>query len=337
MMNPSGSATDPAVRPKPRIAVVVPCFRVHDHVLAVLAGVGNLVETIYVVDDCCPDGSGKLVESEGRDPRIRVIFHEVNQGVGGAVLSGVEAALRDGMDIVVKIDGDGQMDPALLPLFVRPIVIGEADVTKGNRFYDPDNVKAMPIVRLIGNAALSFLAKLSTGYWNIFDPTNGYIALDLRVLAVIPRGKLDKRYFFESDLLFRCGILRAKVMDIPMTAVYRTEKSNLKIHREVLPFFLRNVRNFGKRIFYNYFLRDFNIASLEIMLGLALVSFGTIYGSLHWGGDEPAPAGVVMAAAFPLLTGIILLLSFINYDTQQVPRETISPRLSVKLGRSDGQ
>jgi glycosyltransferase involved in cell wall biosynthesis len=313
-----------------RVAVVVPCFRVSKHVLSVLADIGDAADTIYVVDDCCPEGSGRLVESQTRDPRVRVIFHTANQGVGGAVLSGIEAALQDGMDVVVKIDGDGQMDPALLPLFVRPILAGEADVTKGNRFYDPQGVRNMPFVRLFGNAALSFLTKLSTGYWNIFDPTNGYIAADARLLAFLQRDKLDRGYFFETDFLFRAGLLRAKVMDIPMTAIYGDEKSNLRIYREVVPFFVQNIRNFGKRLFYNYFLRDFNIASLEILFGFALIVFGTIYGIAHWGVDKAATAGTVMIAALPLLTGIMLLLSFINFDAQQIPRETISSRLPVK-------
>jgi glycosyltransferase involved in cell wall biosynthesis len=280
-----------------------------------------------VVDDQCPDGTGRLVETEARDPRVRVLFHSANQGVGGAVFTGVAAALKEGVQIVVKIDGDGQMDPALVPLFVRPIAEGEADVTKGNRFYYPDDVRSMPLVRLFGNAMLSFLTKLSSGYWNIFDPTNGYIAWDSRLLANVPWDKIDKRYFFESDLLFRVGLLRAKVVDIPMTAVYADERSNLKIRKEVLPFLVRNLRNFGKRIFYTYFLRDFNVASLEILFGVVLAVFGVFFGVFNWGVDKPATAGTVMIAALPLLTGVVLLVSFVNFDAQLVPREAISSRL----------
>jgi glycosyltransferase involved in cell wall biosynthesis len=320
-----------------RIGVVIPCFRVRKHVLDVLRGIGDLAEVIYVVDDCCPEQTGRFVASQTQDGRVRVLFHEANQGVGGAVLTGVEAALHDGMDIVVKIDGDAQMDPALLPLFVQPIINAEADMTKGNRFYNPEDMKAMPAIRLLGNAALSFLTKLSSGYWNIFDPTNGYIALDSRLLRILPRHKLDRRYFFETDLLFRVGLLRAKVLDIPMIAIYNDERSNLRIHREVLPFFFRNIRNFGKRLFYNYFLRDFNVASVEIVLGVLFSCFGVVYGLTHWGGDDPASAGTVMIAALPLLTGIVLLVSFINFDAQQVPREAISPRLAVDQKTGDPQ
>jgi glycosyltransferase involved in cell wall biosynthesis len=293
----------------------------------VLERIGPEVDVIYVVDDRCPEETGRFVEKEARDPRIRVLFHAHNQGVGGAVLTGIAAALKDGIGVVVKIDGDGQMDPTLLPRFVSPIAEGKTDVTKGNRFYDPDNVRSMPAVRLFGNAVLSFLTKLSSGYWDIFDPTNGYVAWDSRLLAILPWDKLDKRYFFESDLLFRVGLLRAKVLDIPMMAIYADEKSNLKIGRVVLPFLWRNLHNFGKRLVYNYFLRDFNVASLEILFGVILILFGSIFGIVHWGIDKPATAGTVMITALPLLTGVILLISFVNFDAQQVPREPISSRL----------
>jgi glycosyltransferase involved in cell wall biosynthesis len=321
-------------RVPPRICVIIPCFRVRNHILDVLARIDKLVEAIYVVDDRCPDESGRFVEAQCQDPRVRVIYHEVNQGVGGAVLTGVEKALLDKMDICVKIDGDGQLDAALLPLFVRPIIAGEADFTKGNRFYNPDDVRNMPAVRLIGNAALSFLTKLSTGYWDIFDPTNGYIAVDARLLANLPRDKIEKRFLFETDLLFRVGLLRAKVLDIPMTAIYGSEKSNLRIHREILRFFVCNMKNFSKRLVYNYFLRDFNIASLELIFGALFTIFAVGYGIAHWGAGQPASAGIVMIAALPLLAGIMLLLSFVNFDVQQIPRETMSARLAI--GRREG-
>jgi dolichol-phosphate mannosyltransferase len=315
-----------------RIGVVIPCFRVQGLVLEVISKIEGLVEAIYVVDDKCPDQTGKLVQDNCADPRVRVIFLDENQGVGGAVLAGVSAAIRDGMDIIVKIDGDGQMDPTLLPLFVKPIKEGMADLTKGNRFYNPDDIWEMPTIRIFGNAALSFFSKLSSGYWNIFDPTNGYLAADARLMAALPLDKIQKRYFFESDLLFRVGLMRAKVMDIPMAARYGKEKSNLRIRSEVFPFFLLHFRNFWKRLMYNYFLRDFNIASLELVFGMLLLGFGTIYALVHWGGEEPAAPGVVMIAALPLLTGIILLLSFVNFDAQQIPREAISSRLAQRSG-----
>src|SRR6266480_679725 len=137
--------------PIPKLAVVIPCFRVKKHVLPVIAAIGQEVRFIFVVDDACPQGTGKFVEAECLDDRVRVVYHEVNRGVGGATLTGYRHALREGADIIIKLDGDGQMDPALIPKLVRPIVDGEADYTKGNRFYSLEDFQQMPLVRVIGN------------------------------------------------------------------------------------------------------------------------------------------------------------------------------------------
>jgi dolichol-phosphate mannosyltransferase len=314
-----------------RIAVIIPCYRVRDHILDVMSKVGRCVLAIYVVDDKCPENTGQFVLNRNTDPRVKVIFNEVNQGVGGAVMKGITEALRDKMEIVVKIDGDGQMDPAYIPHFVMPIIEGKADFTKGNRFFYQEDLRSMPGIRLFGNAALSFLTKASTGYWNIFDPTNGYIALDSRLLEVIPLGRVDKGYFFETDLLYHAGLMRAKVLDIPMRARYAGETSNLKIHQEFFRFVGLHLRNLVSRIFYCYFLRDFNVASLELILGLMLTAFGVIYGFTHLGGEHPAVPGTVMLSALPLLVGLVLLLSFVNFDVQQVPREAVSSQLRARL------
>lgn len=157
----------------PTIAVVIPSYKVRHCILAVIGQIGPEVGRIYVVDDCCPDGSGSFVETHCKDERVTVIRHAENQGVGGAVMAGYKASIADGVDIIVKVDGDGQMDPRLIPDLVAPIVAGEADYTKGNRFFNLEEIRAMPKLRLFGNAALSFMTKLSSGYWDLFDPTNG--------------------------------------------------------------------------------------------------------------------------------------------------------------------
>ncbi len=311
----------------PRVAVVIPCYRVKRHILGVLAAIGPEVAMIFAVDDACPEQSGAFIREHCTDSRLDVVVHPVNKGVGGAVMTGVASALAAGADIIVKIDGDGQMDPALIGSFVEPIAAGLADYTKGNRFYNPEDVRSMPTVRLVGNAGLSFMTKLSSGYWNIFDPTNGYVAMDARLAAFLPTDKIAQRYLFETDLLFRIGLLRAKVVDIPMQAIYGDEKSNLVISRELPRFLIANMKYFFKRIVYNYFLRDFNIASLELVFGLALTLFGIVFGLANWGTRAPATAGTVMIAALPLLTGLLLLISFVNFDAQQVPRDPISRHL----------
>src|SRR3546814_863494 len=195
----------------------------------VLDRVGAEVFRIYCIDDGCPEQSGRFIESNNRDSRVQVLYNPENRGVGGAVITGYKQAIEDGAKIVVKIDGDGQMDPGLLSLFVLPIIWGEADYCKGNRFYNPDDLEGMPKLRLFGNAALSFLGKLSSGYWNAFDPTNGYTAVHTAVLKLLPLDKLAKRYSFVTDMLFRLNTLRAVVTDVPLRSVYGSEVRTLKV------------------------------------------------------------------------------------------------------------
>lgn len=315
----------------PRIAVVIPSYRVCSHVLSVIAKIGPEVAAIYVVDDACPDGSGELVRRECRDSRVTVLAHDTNQGVGAATLTGMRRATEDGATVVVKIDGDGQMDPALLPRIVRPILEGEADYAKGNRFHDLDQLREMPTVRLIGNAALSFFSKLSSGYWNVFDPTNGYVAIHGDVLMELPRDKIARRYFFESDMLFRLNLARAVVVDVPMTARYRDETSNLRIGEEIPRFLVAHLRNFLKRLFYSYILRDVSIASIYLLLAFLLLPTGVLLGVAGWSWNAahgvPATAGTVMLAGLPVILGVQFLVAFLAYDTGAVPQRPIHKRL----------
>ncbi|MBB1472870.1 glycosyltransferase family 2 protein [Luteimonas sp. MC1782] len=311
----------------PRIAVVLPCYRVKAHILDVLASIPPVVEIIIVVDDACPERSGAMVETECTDPRVRVHYNAVNQGVGGAVLNGYREAIAAGADIIVKIDGDGQMDPRLIGHFVAPIAAGEADYTKGNRFFDLTNITRMPPLRIFGNAVLSFMAKLSTGYWDLFDPTNGYTAIHADVARRLPFDRISKRYFFETDLLFRLNTLRAVAVDVPMDAHYGDEVSNLRISRILGEFLAKHVRNFGKRIFYNYFLRDLSLASLELVAGTLLIAGGALFGAQAWlqsmQSGVSTPAGTVMLSALPIILGLQFVLAFLGYDIASVPRRPL--------------
>ncbi len=308
----------------PIIAVVIPCFRVTQHILTVIEHIGAEVLVIYVVDDCCPDGSGDFVEQHCHDKRVVVLRNKQNLGVGGAVMAGYQAAIDAGVDIIVKVDGDGQMDPCLIPSFVAPIVCGEADYTKGNRFFDLEEILTMPKMRLFGNATLSFMTKLSSGYWNLFDPTNGYTAIHRDVARHLPFKKISCRYFFETDMLFRLNTLRAVVVDVPMDAKYGDEVSHLKISNIVGEFFVKHVINFLKRIFYNYYLRDMSLASIELPIGIFMLLFGGIHGILHWSqslqSGIPTPAGTVMLSAMPIILGTQFILAFIGYDIASVPK-----------------
>lgn len=324
------TASDPSLS-SVRVAVVIPCYRCRDQVMRVLQRLGPEVWRVFVVDDACPEGTGPWVRSQTEDNRVEVIEHPHNQGVGAAVISGYAAAIRAGADIIVKIDGDGQMDPSLIPRFVGPIAQGRADYTKGNRFFTLRSLKDMPRTRLLGNAGLSFLAKLSTGYWSLFDVTNGYTAIHARLLPYLELDKVSRRYFFETDLLFRLGTLRAAVVDVPMEALYADERSNLKVWRILPEFAWKNLANLGKRVAYNYFLRDLSVASLELVMGSALLLFGVVFGLSTWSNalatGVPTPLGTIMLAALPTLVGLQMLLAFIGHDVAQQPQRAIHPLL----------
>ena len=314
-----------------KIAVIIPCYKVTKHILGVIETIPKNVARVYAVDDACPNHSGDFIEKNCKDKRVVVLRNIHNQGVGGAVMNGYQAAIDDGMTILVKIDGDGQMDPSLIDLFVEPILKGRADYTKGNRFFNLEVVKSMPFVRLLGNSALSFMSKFSTGYWNIFDPTNGYTAIHARVANLIPFDKVSPRYFFETDLLFRLNTLRAVVIDIPMAAKYADEESNLKISKVIIEFFVKNLTNTFKRFFYNYFLRNFSVASLELLFGFVLLAFGTIFGICSWYTSMTqnliTSTGTVMLAVLPILLGLQFILAFLSHDIGSVPSEALHPNL----------
>ncbi len=313
---------------KHRVAVIIPCYRVRDQILSVLGRIGPYVHDIYVVDDCCPDRTIEHVTENAKDPRIKYIANRQNLGVGGATKEGMKQAITDGATILIKLDGDGQMDPRLIPKFIAPILSGTSDFTKGNRFYFIAGVKNMPITRIVGNGLLSFIAKLSTGYWNIFDPTNGFFALHSIVAEKLPFESLSNRYYFETDLLFRLNLLHARVVDVPMSATYGDEKSSLRPFAQMLPFLVGHIRNMAKRIFYNYFVRDFNIGSVDLIFGVALLVFGAWFGFANWSIEgEPASAGTVMLAALPIIIGFQMVLGFLNFDVANVPKEPIHPIL----------
>ena len=266
-----------------------------------------------------------------------MLFHTVNQGVGGAVVTGYRRALADGYKVIVKMDGDNQMDPAHLPALVAPLLRGHADYAKGNRFFDVYSLNTMPTVRLLGNAGLSFLLKAVTGYWDIMDPTNGYTAIHRVALSRLPLDQIDRRYFFESDMLFRLATIRAVVQDIPMPAIYGDEVSNLKISRVLLDFPWKCAVRIFKRFFYRYILQDFNIGSVETIVGLVMLLFGGVFGIWHWivsvNSGQVASAGTVMIAILPIVVGVQLLLSAISFDITNRPSQSL--QLSLSAGTED--
>jgi dolichol-phosphate mannosyltransferase len=317
-----------------KVAVIIPAYRVAQSIVSVVQSIPHSIGAIYVVDDCCPEASGRVVDKVVKDPRVNVINNDRNLGVGGATLTGYRIAYEDGADIAVKLDGDGQMDATLIPELIDPLVRGDADYVKGNRFYFMRSLRGMPRRRLFGNAVLSFVAKFTTGYWNIMDPTNGFTALRLELLPFLETEKIHSRYFFETDMLFRLGLLRAVVQDYPMDARYGDENSSLSLSTALFTFSFRHLRNFFKRIFYVYFLRDFSAGTIQLISGIACLTFGIVFGSIHWldsvARGEVASAGTVMVAGLPIMVGIQLLISAINWDISSTPTRPIHPFLRVE-------
>jgi glycosyltransferase involved in cell wall biosynthesis len=310
------------------IAVVIPCYKVRQQIGDVISRTITHADKIYIIDDACPESTGKYVEEHFPSSAISVIYHPKNLGVGGAVKTGYSRAMQDGAAIVIKLDGDGQMDPAMIPRLIEPIRNKTADYVKGNRFYDLAYLQKMPVMRKFGNSALSFINKMSSGYWNVMDPTNGFTAITRTALEHLPLDKIDNRFFFESDMLFRLNIIRAVVSDIPMKAEYKNEKSNLRIGKVLFQFPFKYANRLMKRIFYNYFLRDFNVGSMELVISIVLSLFGLIFGLYKWIGSietgMPATAGTVFLAGLPIILGFQAFFNFLHFDVSNIPRNPVS-------------
>jgi len=317
------------------LAVVIPCYKVRRHIMGVIEKIPENITHIFVIDDCCPENTGHFVKSNCTDSRVQIIWNQKNLGVGGAVMTGYSAAILVGAEVIIKIDGDGQMDPTFIPEFISPILRNDADYTKGNRFYNLDGIQEMPWIRMIGNSCLSFLSKLSSGYWDLFDPTNGYTAIHARIAERLPFEKISKSYFFESDILFRLNTLRAVVIDIPMESFYGGEISNMRIAKVLPEFLIKNIRNTFKRIFYSYYLRSISIASFELPLGLLALGIGVALGARSWilsaESGISTPTGTIMLAVLPIIIGINLLLSFVNYDIISCPQRVMHNRLQPSI------
>ena len=317
---------------KYNIAAVIPCYRVEREIQSVLQTVPPYIKYIIVVDDASPDSTAELVTASAReDKRITLMRHPSNQGVGGAMITGFRKALELDAQVAVKIDGDGQMDMDHLTELLKPLLEGRADYTKGNRFRDFKSLQKMPLVRRIGNMGLGFLAKAATGYWNMFDPTNGFNAIRCKVLAQLPLDQIDRTYYFETSILANLNLIGAVVKDIPMPARYQGEVSSLLIHRVLFEFPSKLFATFIRRLVLKNFIYDFSMASIYLLSGLPLLLFGLSFGIYKWiqyaSIGIPAPTGTVMLPTLSVLLGIQLLLSAIEIDLRSVPTEPLSTPL----------
>ena len=316
-------------RPQAHIAAVIPAYNVGRHLGDVLREMPQLFTTIIVVDDGSRDDTAAIATRYAQiDPRIFVIRHPENRGVGAAMITGFRAALEGGADIIVKIDGDGQMPLWLVPQLVQPLIDGEADYTKGNRFRDFNAIRKMPLVRRIGNVVLSFLAKAATGYWQCFDPTNGFVAIRADVLSQLPLDRIDPGYFFETSMLGHLYILGAVVKEITMPARYEGETSSLSIAQVLRQFPGRLLWSLLRRLVLRNFVYDFNLESFNLITGVPLLIAGILYGGYHWiwyvAHGRAAPTGTVVLPALLIMLGVQLLIAAANLDLQAIPREPIN-------------
>lgn len=302
-----------------KIAVVIPCYKVTEHIKDVVAGLPDYIQHLILVDDKSPDNTLEVLHKlASENQKIIIVEHTINQGVGGAMISGFKKALEIGCDIIVKMDGDDQMDPDYLPSLIKPIAQGQCHFSKGNRFFDLRKLSQMPLVRRLGNLGLSFLIKAASGYWSVFDPTNGYFAINANALKLMDFDNLDKRYFFESSFLIELYYTGAIIKDIPIPARYGDEVSNLSVSNTLLKFPPKLFKAFIKRILLRYFIYDFSIYTIYLLSGIPLLIFGILFGLIKWIHYDAlnilAPTGTVMIAVLSIVIGFQLLLSVVQYD-----------------------
>jgi len=307
----------------PAIAIVIPCYRVSAHILDVISSIPAWVKGIYAVDDCCPERTADILASRCHDPRLRILRHSNNQGVGGATCTGYAAALADGFEVIVKMDGDGQMDPAFLPRLVHPIISRQADFTKGNRLYDLRALRQMPLARRIGNMGLTLLTKAASGSWHISDPTNGYTAIHQSALRLINLDRLSRRYFFESSTLIQLNIIRAVAVDVPIPARYGNEQSSLNIWRALFGFPPRLLRGLGQRVIWRYFIYDISAVTILLMAGGMLTFSGVAFGAYHWVigalNGQFQSSGTIGIALLLIILGFQMLLQAVLLDVVDKP------------------
>jgi len=308
------------------ITVVIPCYNVAKHIKDVICNIPDSISYIIAVNDCSKDDTESiLLKLANENKKIIYIRHEVNQGVGGAMITGYKRSMELNADITIKMDGDGQMDAAYIPALIKPLLEDKADFAKGNRFRDLKALQAMPLSRRIGNLGLSFIIKAASGYWNVFDPTNGFTAIKNETLKSMNFNKIHKRYYFETSVLIELYYANAVVKDIPMKAKYGDEVSGLSRTKTLFQFPPKLFIAFIRRLILKYFLFDFNIASIYTIFGLPLFLFGLYYGITNFlkysRSHIGAPTGTVVIPTLLIILGFQLLLSAVTYDVTNYPKK----------------
>lgn len=299
-----------------KIAVAIPCYKVEQHLEQVVSGLPPLVDIILLVDDCSPDGTPALVDRLADGNRVVALHHEKNLGVGGAMKTAFRKAMEMEADVVVKLDGDGQMDAS----YITPLVeaLEGADFAKGNRLFNRQMLRRMPAIRRIGNMGVGFMVKAASGYWNVSDPVNGFFAIRTKTLRQMDLGRVANRYFFESSMLIEMHYTGARISEVNMPAIYGDEHSNLSVGKTFFSFPPRLIAAWLRRLHLSYFVYDFNICSLYILVGLPSFLFGLIFGLCEWihyaSISSPSPTGTIMVAVLTFILGFQMLLAAAQYD-----------------------
>jgi glycosyltransferase involved in cell wall biosynthesis len=304
-----------------KIAAVVPAYNEEKLIGTTIGTMPDFVDLIVVVNDCSTDETSKRARNSG-DPRVHVLDHETNTGVGGSILDGHALAMELGADVNVVMAGDAQMDPVYLPDLLDPIADHGYEFTKANRFFSRTSLTGMPKTRLIGSIVLSFATKVSSGYWNLFDPQNGYTAVRTSTLRRLDLNQVARGYEFENDLLIWLNIANARAKDIPIPARYGEEVSSMRLHRVAPRIASLLFRGFWRRMLLKHVLASFSPVALLFFTGLALVTFGLLVGVwvlYETLGPPVASTGTVLLSVAPLLTGIHMLVSALLLDIQSTP------------------
>ncbi|KAF5076429.1 Undecaprenyl-phosphate 4-deoxy-4-formamido-L-arabinose transferase [anaerobic digester metagenome] len=302
-----------------QIAVVVPCYNEESQIEQVIATIPDYIDAIVVIDDVSRDNTIKVIErAQQGNPKVVLIKHDKNQGVGGAIASGYKWARDNNMDIAVVMAGDGQMDPDELPKLIEPIVNGETDYTKTNRLFYGDAFNQIPKVRYFGNSILSLLTKIASGYWHIADSQSGYTAIGKEPLQLIDWNKMYKRYGQPNDLLVRLNIYNFRVRDIITKPVYNVgEKSKMKVHHVVFTIGWLLIKQFFFRLKEKYVIRDFHPLVFFYFFGFFLMAASIplfVRFMYFWIAFNHIPKVNFLAWMFAVIMGIQFILFAMWFD-----------------------
>jgi len=263
-----------------KVGVVVPSYNEERMIRGVLETMPSFVDRIIVVDDCSNDRTPLEVQSyKEKEPKVDLIRHAQNRGVGAAITTGYQRALEEGLDVVAVMAGDGQMHPDDLLPVLTPVVRGEVDYAKGNRLFRGESWRVIPRYRYLGNAALSLLTKMASGYWNVADFQCGYTAMSRAALEILPLEKIYPRYGMPNDLLIKLNMQNSRVMDVSVRPVYhQAYKSGIRLSRDIPRITFLLIKGFLRRLIFKYVIVDFHPLIFFYLLGLVASPLGFIFG-----------------------------------------------------------